>query len=128
LALAAIYDGGSRGDVGRIGGVGLQIVRDWVVRFNAEEPQMRCSQRIVGLKNIPDYAPFSARRIVVQIKNNVGMGGVEAWRAIVFGFRRASARRASPNFTGARIGGGSEVHQEPPRTVCGRIIISLFGG
>ena len=28
LALAAIYDGGSRGDAARIGGVGLQIIRD----------------------------------------------------------------------------------------------------
>ena len=32
LALAAIYDG--RSDAAQIGGVGLQIVRDWVVRFN----------------------------------------------------------------------------------------------
>ena len=30
LALAAIYDGGSRTDAARIGGVGLQVVRDWV--------------------------------------------------------------------------------------------------
>ncbi len=28
LALAEIYDGGSRSDAARIGGVGLQIVRD----------------------------------------------------------------------------------------------------
>ncbi|NEJ26139.1 helix-turn-helix domain-containing protein [Rhizobium leguminosarum] len=34
LALAEIYDGGSRTDAARIGGVTLQIVRDWVVRFN----------------------------------------------------------------------------------------------
>ena len=32
LALAEIYDGGSRPDAARIGGVGVQIVRDWVVR------------------------------------------------------------------------------------------------
>jgi transposase len=38
LALAAIYDGGSRSDAARIGGVGVQIVRDWVVRFNAKGP------------------------------------------------------------------------------------------
>ena len=38
LALAEIYDGGSRSDAARIGGVGLQIVRDWVVRFNARGP------------------------------------------------------------------------------------------
>src|SRR5271157_1047439 len=38
LALAEIYDGGSRSDAARIGGVGLQIVRDWVLWFNAEGP------------------------------------------------------------------------------------------
>ena len=38
LALAAIYDGGSRGEAARIGGVGLQTVRDWVLAFNAEGP------------------------------------------------------------------------------------------
>lgn len=36
LALAAIYDGASRTEAARIGGVGLQIVRDWVTRFNAD--------------------------------------------------------------------------------------------
>jgi transposase len=36
LALAMIYDGGSRRDAARIGGVGLQIVRDWVIRFNVD--------------------------------------------------------------------------------------------
>ena len=34
LALAAIYDGSSRRDGAEIGGVGLQTVRDWVLRFN----------------------------------------------------------------------------------------------
>ena len=38
LALSAVRDGGSRTEAARIGGVGLQIVRDWVVRFNAEGP------------------------------------------------------------------------------------------
>ena len=35
LALAEIYDGGSRTEAARIGDVGLQTVRDWVLRFNA---------------------------------------------------------------------------------------------
>ena len=38
LALAAIYDGASRSEAARIGGVTLQIVRDWVVKFNAHGP------------------------------------------------------------------------------------------
>ena len=35
LALAAIYDGGSRTDAARIGDVGLRTVRDRMLRFNA---------------------------------------------------------------------------------------------
>jgi hypothetical protein len=34
LTLAAIYDGATRTAAG-IGGVTLQIIRDWVMRFNA---------------------------------------------------------------------------------------------
>jgi hypothetical protein len=35
LALAAIYDGGKRAEAAKIGGVTLQVVRDWALRFNA---------------------------------------------------------------------------------------------
>jgi transposase len=38
LALAAIYEGTSRTEAARIGGVMVQIVRDWVVKFNAHGP------------------------------------------------------------------------------------------
>jgi hypothetical protein len=38
LALAAIYDGGSRTDAARTADVGLQTVRDWVLRFNTRGP------------------------------------------------------------------------------------------
>ena len=31
LAPAEIFDGGSRSDAARIGGVGLQTIRDWVL-------------------------------------------------------------------------------------------------
>ena len=34
LTLAAIYDSASRTEAAKIGGVGLQVVRDWVHRFN----------------------------------------------------------------------------------------------
>ena len=39
LALAAIYDGATRTEAARIGGVTVQIVRDWVVKFNAHGPE-----------------------------------------------------------------------------------------
>ena len=38
LALASIYDGGSRRAAAEVGGVTAQIIRDWVVRFNARGP------------------------------------------------------------------------------------------
>ena len=38
LALAAIDDGASRTKAAQIGCVTLQIVRDWVLRFNARGP------------------------------------------------------------------------------------------
>ena len=38
LALAAIYDGSTRTEAAKIGGVTLQIVRDWVMKFNARGP------------------------------------------------------------------------------------------
>ena len=48
LALAAICDGGSRTEAARTGGVGLQIVRDWVLRFNAEGPDGLIDRKAPG--------------------------------------------------------------------------------
>ena len=39
LALAAIYDGATRTEAAQIGGVTLQIIRDWVLKFNARGPE-----------------------------------------------------------------------------------------
>lgn len=38
LALAKIYNGGKRLEAARIGAVGLQVIRDWVLRFNERGP------------------------------------------------------------------------------------------
>ena len=35
LALAAVYDGSTRTEAAKLGGVTLQIVRDWVLKFNS---------------------------------------------------------------------------------------------
>ena len=65
LALAAIYAGGSRGQVAEIGGVGLQTVRDWVLRFNAEGPggwkraRPRGTGRYCGIGSEPPCAGSS---------------------------------------------------------------------
>ncbi|WP_322097699.1 helix-turn-helix domain-containing protein [Pelagibius sp. Alg239-R121] len=38
LCLALIYEGARRSEAAGLGGVTLQIIRDWVLRFNAEGP------------------------------------------------------------------------------------------
>lgn len=38
LTLAMIYEGSTRCEAARVGGVGLQTVRDWVLRFDASGP------------------------------------------------------------------------------------------
>ena len=48
LALAAIHQGGKRTDAARLGNVTLQIVRDWVVRFNAEGPEGLLDRKASG--------------------------------------------------------------------------------
>ena len=48
LALASICDGGSRSVAGRLGGVGLQIVRDWVLRFDALGPEGLIERKAPG--------------------------------------------------------------------------------
>jgi transposase len=39
LALAAVYDGMSRADAAKVGGMDRQTLRDWVHRFNAAGPE-----------------------------------------------------------------------------------------
>src|SRR3954462_9514498 len=80
LALAEISDGGSRTKAARIGGVGLQTIRDWVVRFNARGP--------AGL--IDGKAPGNARKLndsqrqvlvnIVESGPTPAIHGVVRWR------------------------------------------------
>ena len=57
LALAAIYDGGMRSEAARLGNVTLQIVRDWVLRFNAEGPAGLLDRKAPG--PTPRLRPWS---------------------------------------------------------------------
>ena len=46
--MAAIYDGGKRLDAARTGSVGLQVVRDWVLRFNPKGPDGLINGKATG--------------------------------------------------------------------------------
>ncbi len=51
LALPAIYDGATRSEAAKIGVVTLQIVRDWVVRFNALGPEGLVDRKAPGQRS-----------------------------------------------------------------------------
>ena len=48
LALAAIYNGATRTEAAQIGGVGLQVIRDWVLKFKAHGPDGLSTERPRG--------------------------------------------------------------------------------
>lgn len=82
LALAEIYDGGSRSDAARIGGVTLQIVRDWVVRFNANGPDGLPDGKAPGKSPLLNDAQRQALAEIVESGPIPAIHGVVRWRLI----------------------------------------------
>lgn len=82
LALAAIYDGGSRSDAARIGSVGLQTVRDWVLRFNAAGPDGLVDGKAPGQTPKLNAAQRQALAWIVEDGPIPAVHGVVRWRLI----------------------------------------------
>lgn len=80
LALAAIYEGGARADAARIGGVGLQTVRDWVLRFNALGPDGLIDGKAPGGRPRLDAAQRQALAAIVESGPVPAAHGVVRWR------------------------------------------------
>jgi len=82
LALAAIYEGGTRGDAAKLGGVVLQTVRDWVLRFNAAGPDGLIDVPPPGGVPLLDDAQRSALAQIVESGPIPASHGVVRWRLI----------------------------------------------
>ena len=80
LALAEIYDGSRRSDAARIGGVGLQIVRDWVMRFNALGPDALIDGKPPGPRSKLNDAQRQALMEIVESGPIPAIHGVVRWR------------------------------------------------
>ena len=80
LALAEVYDGGSRTDASRIGGVGLQIIRDWVLRFNARGPDELVDGKSPGAPSKLNADHRRALAEVVEAGPVPAVDGVVRWR------------------------------------------------
>ena len=82
LALAAIQDGASRTEAARIGGVGLQIVRDWVARFNAEGPTGLVDRKAPGKSPRLTREQRAALAQAVEAGPEPELHGVVRWRLV----------------------------------------------
>lgn len=82
LALAEIYDGGSRTAAAKIGGVTLQIVRDWVIRFNARGPHGLLDGKAPGARSRLNDAQRRALVAIVESGPIPAIHGVVRWRLI----------------------------------------------
>ncbi len=80
LALAEIYDGGRRTDAARIGDVGLQVIRDWVLHFNAEGPNGLIDGKAPGKSCKLDDAQRQALARIVEDGPIPAIDGVVRWR------------------------------------------------
>ena len=82
LALAAIYAGGTRTQAAEMGGVGLQIVRDWVVRFNADGPSGLLDRKAPGQPALLDEGHRRALAKLIEAGPIPAVHGIVRWRLV----------------------------------------------
>src|SRR5690242_2909131 len=79
LALAAIYDGATRTEAAQIGGVTLQVVRDWVLRFNALGPEGLIDRKAPGQPSRLNDGHRAALAAMVESGPIPAIHGVIRW-------------------------------------------------
>ena len=105
-----IYEGGSRTQAAELGGVTLQVVRDWVLRFNADGPAGLIDRKAPGQPSRLKDQHRAALAAMVENGPIPAVHGVVRWRIIDLcggsgmssrsSFRRAGAitpRRQEPS-------------------------------
>ena len=82
LALAAIYGGSTRSEAAAIGGVTLQIVRDWVLKFNKFGPDGLVDCKAPGQPPLLGPTHRAALAAVIESGPIPAIHGVVRWRII----------------------------------------------
>src|SRR5450631_4228129 len=82
LALAAVYDGATRTEAAKIGGVTVQIVRDWVVKFNAHGPDGLIDRKPPGQPSRLSDTHRAALKAVIESGPTPAIHSVVRWRLV----------------------------------------------
>jgi transposase len=82
LALATIYAGDTRTQAAAVGGVGLQIIRDWVVRFNIDGPAGLLDRKAPGQLPLLNGEHRRALCELIESGPIPAVHGVVRWRLV----------------------------------------------
>jgi transposase len=82
LSVAAIYEGATRTQAARIGGVTLQIVRDWVLKFNANGPDGLIDGKAPGQPSRLNDKHRRALAAMIESGPTPAIHGVVRWRLV----------------------------------------------
>ena len=82
LSLAAIYDGMSRADAARIGGMDRQTLRDWVHRFNEAGPDGLFDRKENGSVRRLSAEQLKELSSIVETGPDLERDGVVRWRRV----------------------------------------------
>jgi len=82
LALAAAYDGMSRADAAKVGGMDRQTLRDWALRFNEDGPDGLKNRSGAGRPRLLSDAQMDELSVIVETGPDPEIDGVVRWRRI----------------------------------------------
>ncbi len=82
LALPVILDGGSRREAARTGGVGLQVIRDGVLRFKAGGAEALVTRKAPGKTPILTDEHRTVLAVTVEAGPKPDMDGIGRWRRV----------------------------------------------
>ena len=82
LALAAVYDGMSRREAAKVGGMDRQTLRDWVHRFNEEGPEGLKNRAGSGRPRLLSDTQMAELSEIVETGPDPKVDGVVRWRRV----------------------------------------------
>ena len=82
LALAAAYDGMSRTEAARVGGMDRQTLRDWAHRFNEEGPAGLKQRSGAGRLRLLTDEQMGELSVIVETGPDPEIDGVVRWRRV----------------------------------------------
>ncbi len=80
LSIAAIYDGMSRGEAAKVGGMDRQTLRDWVIRFNEAGPDGLTDRKAPGRERRLNGAQMQELEAIVEAGPDRQAGSLVRWR------------------------------------------------